>query len=111
MPVLGKLFQSKSRLRNNTELLVIVTPELVTPTTSSEPAPEMNFPHPPQWPRAVSKEEIAPVPKGISAAETIPFETLVNSLAPRPPANPQAAATAPQQQAPAAASPRVLPLN
>ena len=112
VPVLGKLFQSKSRLRNNTELLVIVTPELVTPTTSSEPAPEMNFPQPPQWPGAVSKEEIAPVPRETSAAvETIPFETLMNSLEPQTPANLQPAVAAAQQHAPAAASPRVLPLN
>lgn len=111
VPVLGKLFQSKSRLRNNTELLVIVTPELVTPTTSSEPVPEMNFPQPPQWPGTVSKEEIAPVPKETSAVETIPFETLMNSLELQTPANPQSAVAAPQQHAPAAASPRVLPLN
>jgi pilus assembly protein CpaC len=111
VPVLGKLFQSKSRLRNNTELLVIVTPELVTPTTSSEPAPEMNFPQPPQWPGAVSKEEVAPVHKKPSAVETIPFETLVNSLEPQTPANLRPAVAAPQKNAPAAASPRALPLN
>jgi pilus assembly protein CpaC len=31
IPLLGKLFQSKSVTRNNTELLVVVTPELVQP--------------------------------------------------------------------------------
>jgi pilus assembly protein CpaC len=31
IPLFGKLFQSKSRLKNNTELLIVVTPELVRP--------------------------------------------------------------------------------
>jgi pilus assembly protein CpaC len=31
IPLLGKLFQSKSVTKNNTELLVVVTPELVQP--------------------------------------------------------------------------------
>ena len=45
IPVLGKLFQSKSTSRNNTELLVIVTPELVSPMTASTAA-GMNLSYP-----------------------------------------------------------------
>jgi pilus assembly protein CpaC len=111
VPILGKLFQSKSRQRNNTELLVIVTPELVAPATSSQPVPEMNYPQPPQWPRVVSKDEPVPVFKGTSAVDAIPFETLMNSLDPQTPGNAKSAEATPQQHAPAAASPRVLPLN
>jgi pilus assembly protein CpaC len=108
LPILGKLFQSKARTKNNTELLIIVTPELVSPATSTQPAPEMNYPQPPAWPRVTSKEEIDRVrPK---AAEAIPYETLMNSLATDVPANPQPAATS-QQPAPAQTVPRVLPNN
>ena len=44
LPVLGKLFRSKGTTRNNTELLVIVTPELVRPMPAG--APEMNLSYP-----------------------------------------------------------------
>src|SRR5215475_63908 len=46
IPLLGKLFQSKLQNRNNTELLVIVTPEIVRPIESGKPLPELNFPKP-----------------------------------------------------------------
>jgi pilus assembly protein CpaC len=46
LPVLGKLFQSKSTTRNNTELLVIVTPELVRPMPPGAPPMELPFPKP-----------------------------------------------------------------
>lgn len=44
IPVLGKLFQSKSVNRNNNELLVIITPELVRPIPEGQATPELNFP-------------------------------------------------------------------
>jgi pilus assembly protein CpaC len=112
IPILGKLFQSRTRTKNNTELLVIVTPELVSPATSTRPANEMNFPQPLVWPTAAPKQEIVPVqPKAISG-EAIPFETLINSLAPEAPANPQpAAAVTPLQPPSAQAVPRVPPSN
>jgi pilus assembly protein CpaC len=37
IPIIGKLFQSRSLIRNNTELLVIVTPELIS-TVGAAPA-------------------------------------------------------------------------
>lgn len=46
IPVLGKLFQSKSLTRSNTELLVVVTPELVQPIPSGVKSPEIKFPLP-----------------------------------------------------------------
>ena len=39
LPILGKFFQSKSRTKENTELLVIVTPELVRPIPQGAPLP------------------------------------------------------------------------
>jgi pilus assembly protein CpaC len=43
IPLLGKLFQSRSITKNNTELLVIVTPELVRPVPADQKAPELKF--------------------------------------------------------------------
>jgi pilus assembly protein CpaC len=44
IPLLGKLFQSKTITRNNSELLVIVTPEIVRPIPEGQPAPDLKFP-------------------------------------------------------------------
>ncbi len=46
IPVLGKLFQSRHRLKTNTELLVLVTPEIVRPIPVGHPVPEIGFPQP-----------------------------------------------------------------
>jgi pilus assembly protein CpaC len=44
IPVLGKLFQSTDKKRANTELIVIVTPEIVAPIPAGEPLPTLKFP-------------------------------------------------------------------
>ena len=44
IPLLGKLFTSKSVKRNNSELLVIVTPEIVRPIPAGQPVPTLNMP-------------------------------------------------------------------
>jgi pilus assembly protein CpaC len=46
IPILGKLFQSKSISKQNTELIVIVTPELVRPVPADRPLPGLKFPVP-----------------------------------------------------------------
>ena len=43
IPLLGKLFQSRQIKKSNTELLVIVTPELVRPIPADQNAPELKF--------------------------------------------------------------------
>jgi pilus assembly protein CpaC len=43
IPILGKLFQSKSVKRSHTELLIIITPEIVRPIPSEQAAPEIKF--------------------------------------------------------------------
>ena len=45
IPLLGKVFQSRSSTKSNNELLVIVTPEIVRPVTA-EKAPQLAFPSP-----------------------------------------------------------------
>jgi len=44
IPLLGKLFQSKQVTKNNSELLVIVTPELVAPVPQGQPLPDLPRP-------------------------------------------------------------------
>jgi pilus assembly protein CpaC len=44
IPILGKLFQSISKNRTNTELIVIVTPEIVAPINAGQPLPQLNYP-------------------------------------------------------------------
>jgi len=111
LPILGKLFQSRSRLKNNTELLVIVTPELVSPVTPGQPVPEMHYPQPLLWPKAASIEEIVPVPLKASAGEAIPIETLMHSLEPEIPASPPPTVAIPQQPGSAPVAPQIPPLN
>jgi len=46
IPLLGKLFQSKTWKAENSELLVIVTPELVRPIKAGQPVPELSWQEP-----------------------------------------------------------------
>ncbi len=46
IPLLGKLFTSRSVKRNNTELLVIVTPEVVRPIPAGQPVPSITMSSP-----------------------------------------------------------------
>lgn len=47
IPVLGKLFQSKSVNRSNNELVIIITPEIVRPIPAGQPAPDLKDGEPP----------------------------------------------------------------
>ncbi len=83
IPILGKFFQSKSINRTNTELIVMVTPELVQPIAAGAPTPELKYPVkflppnsniPMHNPDAKTAEN-TPAP----APATIPVETLIQS--------------------------------
>lgn len=87
LPLLGKLFQSRSLNKNNTELLVLVTPELVRPIPAGQKLPEIEMPRkdfidasatPPRTP---GMELTGPVPVTPPQA-TIPVEELVDSMQP-----------------------------
>jgi pilus assembly protein CpaC len=82
IPLLGKLFQSKSVIRNNTELLVLVTPELVRPIPAGQKVPEVHMPQ--EFMKGVAQE--APHQPGMDVTgpvpvkpptETIPVEELM----------------------------------
>ena len=46
IPLLGKLFTTKSLSKQNTELLILVTPEIVRPIPKGMPVPDLNRPKP-----------------------------------------------------------------
>jgi len=43
IPILGKLFQSKTINKSNSELIVIITPEIVRPLSAGQPIPELKW--------------------------------------------------------------------
>jgi pilus assembly protein CpaC len=87
---LGKLFQSKSVSKQNTELIVIVTPELVRPMPAGQPTPALNYPKPfmapntPSEPRTPGVQTTGPVPV-TPPRQSIPVEKLIKSLQPPTP--------------------------
>ena len=89
IPILGKFFQSMQKTKANTELIVIVTPEIVAPIPAGGPLPELKFPAtflppnsgiPMNTPDAKTAAN-TPAP----APPTIPVEKLINSMKPGTP--------------------------
>jgi pilus assembly protein CpaC len=86
IPILGKFFQSMQRTKDNTELIVIVTPEIVAPIPAGAPLPALKYPAkflppnsgiPMNTPDAKTAENtLAPTP------ETISVEKLIDSMKP-----------------------------
>jgi pilus assembly protein CpaC len=89
IPILGKFFQSMQRNKTNTELIVIVTPEIVNPIEAGAPVPELKYPEgflppnsgiPMHTPDAKAAG-YAPPP----TPATMPVEKLVESMKPETP--------------------------
>jgi pilus assembly protein CpaC len=82
IPLFGKLFQSRSRQRNNSELLVLVTPEVVRPFAAGQPAPMLHFPQSFMTPNSdftpnqPGLDKTGPVPVK-PPSETMPVEELI----------------------------------
>jgi pilus assembly protein CpaC len=90
VPILGRFFQSISKTRTNTELMVIVTPELVAPIPAGQPLPVLKYPDkflpsnsniPMTTPGADVTGAKAPPPP----PPTIPVEKLIQSMQPEQP--------------------------
>ena len=90
IPILGKLFQSITRTKSNTELIVIVTPEIVGPMQAGAAVPSLKYPTdflpsnsgiPMTNPGAAVTGLTLPPP----ADASIPVETLVDSMKPEVP--------------------------
>ena len=82
IPLLGKIFQSRAIAKNNSELMVIVTPEVIRPIPAGQPLPSLNMPVPFMSknsdiePRSPGIDKTGPVPvKG--PYETMPVEQLI----------------------------------
>jgi pilus assembly protein CpaC len=122
IPLLGKLFQSRSLNRNNTELLVMVTPELVRPIPVGQAVPEVKMVKPfmkdvaTAAPRTPGMDATGPVPPK-APLETIPVEQLIQAQKGLPAVNPQGQPqiqfvpmlTPPPGQVPTAAPPAAPP--
>ena len=97
IPVLGKLFQSISKNRTNTELLVFITPEIVDPIKAGEPLPELNYPvkflppnskvpmHQPDGTTDGAAASTASSAAAAPAAAAVPVEDLIQSQKPEKP--------------------------
>jgi pilus assembly protein CpaC len=95
IPVLGKLFQSKTYNKSSSELLVIITPELVRPIPVGQATPELTYPSaflpsnsniPVRHP---GTDKTGPVPVK-PPIESLPFEMLAQPLKLGQPAAPNA---------------------
>ena len=81
IPVLGKFFQSKSHQKENTELLVIVTPELVRAVPQGMPVRQLKFPVPFMDPNTPPDLNTPAKPTTDTARPTsVPVEMLLKSI-------------------------------
>lgn len=85
IPILGKLFQSRALNKQNSELLVIATPELVRPIPAGQKLPELKYPRALPEPitqtptRTPGLATTGPVPATQPNA-SIPLEDLLQAL-------------------------------
>ena len=78
IPLLGKLFQSRSTSRKNSELMVLITPEVVRPIPADQERPDFKWPKEfmestSDYPRHPGIEKTGKVP--VSYPDTMPAET------------------------------------
>ena len=89
VPILGKFFQSIQRTKSNTELIVIVTPEIVPPIPAGAPLPELNYPTeflPPNSNIPMHTPDAkGPGAGSAPAPQSMPVEKLVDSMKPEKP--------------------------
>jgi pilus assembly protein CpaC len=105
IPWLGKLFQSRDRTRSNTELLVLVSPEIVRPIPKGQTPPGIKFPEPflpggaAQPPRTPGIDVTGPAAQTPSG-ESVPIESLLAKSEKTSPAEGEAApaVTSPAEQ-------------
>jgi pilus assembly protein CpaC len=89
IPVLGKLFQSRTKSRSNSELLIIITPEIVRPLPAGQAVPDIQFPSPflpsghPEPIHQPGVDKTGPVPIH-PPTDTIPVEQLTRPQKPAP---------------------------
>ncbi len=89
IPIIGKLFQSELKTKNDTELIVIVTPEVVAPFAANATLPALNFTVPfiPPNSNIAMHQPDAKTPQNTlpPAPASLPVETLIESMKPEKP--------------------------
>jgi pilus assembly protein CpaC len=77
IPVLGKLFESKNVIHSNSELMVIITPEVVRPIPAGQQTPDLPF-----TPSFVKERESQPDVShpGVDQTGPVPIHPPVESL-------------------------------
>lgn len=87
IPILGKFFQSKVKNQTNTELIVIVTPEIVAPVEAGAPLPGLNYPGKFMPPNSGIPMQNPDTAKSTStpAPAAVPMENLLDSMKPENP--------------------------
>lgn len=91
LPIFGKLFQSRQLMKNNSELLVIVTPEIVEPIQPGQKIPSV--PMPLAFLPSISAQAVSQPPA--SQLQTQPLPTSIPIEVLRPPAAAEPAAASP----------------
>jgi pilus assembly protein CpaC len=88
IPILGKLFQSMSTSKSNTELIIIVTPEIISPVLAGQTIPIPKFARPFLPPNSntpmYSPDSKTPENTMPPQPNTIPIEKLLDSMKPEP---------------------------
>ena len=105
IPFFGNLFRSRQITKNNSELLVMVTPEIVRPIAKGQPRPGLNYPGdflPPNTPSNPTHhpgmDVTGPVPlTKVAPDASMPVEDLVKAMQTTSAAT-QASGTQPQLQ-------------
>jgi pilus assembly protein CpaC len=89
IPILGKLFQSMQKTRNNTELIVIVTPEVVAPIQAGAALPQLKYPTkflPPNTGIPMNTPDAKTADNTLGPAPaTMPVQQLIDSMKPETP--------------------------
>jgi pilus assembly protein CpaC len=79
IPFFGKLFRSQQLIKNNTELIVIVTPELVRPIPAGQPLPEINMPEEFMKPNTAAAANVTRTP-GLDVTGPVPVKATEQTL-------------------------------
>jgi pilus assembly protein CpaC len=99
VPLLGKLFRSRQLNKSNTELLIVVTPEIVKPIPAGKAVPEIKMPAKFLDPNTKGPIRTPPLavtgPGQEKAVKVVPMEELMDSMDAAQPGGGQ------QQQSPA----------
>lgn len=88
IPILGKFFQSIQRNKTNTELIVIVTPEIVDPIEVGQPLPQLRYPEkflPPNSRIPMNNPTNVSGTPPPTPPPSIPVEQLIQSMQPEKP--------------------------